>query len=307
MYVITHPHCLAHEMGHAHPESPDRLKVIQQVITQLTEQYPLQPLNATQAPLKAIKRAHSDHLIEQLTAHAPTEGYYSIDADTTMNPASLNAARYAAGSGLLALQMIHQKQTISHTAFCAVRPPGHHAEHDRAMGFCLLNHIAICALAAATDYHKKRIAIVDFDVHHGNGTEDIVADHSAIALFSTFQHPLYPGTGVPASAKNIHNYPLSAGTDSHQIQQLWQQRLLPDIKAYQPDLILVSAGFDAHKDDPLAGLNFEDDDYYFFARELKFLADELCERKLIAFLEGGYELNALSRSVKRFMQGLLDD
>jgi len=307
MYVITHSHCLAHEMGDAHPESPERLAVIQDVIAQLAEQHSLHLLNATQATLKAIKRAHSDDLIEHLTTHAPAEGYYSIDADTTMNPASLNAARYASGAGLLALKMLHQKQSSSRIAFCAVRPPGHHAEHERAMGFCLLNHIAICALSAAADYKKKRIAIVDFDVHHGNGTEDIVAAHSSIALFSTFQHPLYPGTGVPASADNIYNYPLPAGTNSKQIQQLWQQQLLPDLIAYKPDLILVSAGFDAHKDDPLAGLNFEDDDYYYFARKLKHLAGEYSEGKLIAFLEGGYELNALKRSVKRFMQGLLED
>lgn len=303
MYFISHPSCKRHEMGEGHPESPQRLSAIEQQLKQRGIWSSLTHLEAGKADRSQLTIAHTDAMLVHLYESAPSDGYAMLDADTQMNSSSLDAALHATGAGLMALEKI--LNTDDGLAFCAVRPPGHHAERGRAMGFCLFNAIAITALHALKHESIERVAIVDFDVHHGNGTEDIVAGIEPIQFSSTFQHPLYPGTGVPASASNIHNYPLAAGTGSATIRKLWNTELLPGLTRFQPDLILVSAGFDAHQDDPLAGLNFEDEDYAFFGHALKTVADQYCQGRLISFLEGGYHLEALGRSVTQYIASQL--
>lgn len=303
MYFISHPSCKRHEMGDAHPESPRRLSAIEQHLEQRGIWSSLNHLEACKANRSQLGIAHSDAMITHLFESSPTQGYAILDADTQMNPFSLDAALYATGAGLMALEKI--LNTGDRVAFCSVRPPGHHAESDQAMGFCLFNAIAITALHALQHESIERVAIVDFDVHHGNGTEDIVAGVEQIQFTSTFQHPLYPGSGVPASASNVCNYPLNAGTGSATVRALWTKTIIPQLARFQPNIILVSAGFDAHRDDPLASLNFEDEDYAFFGRALTTVAEKYCQGRLISFLEGGYHLEALGRSVTHYIESQL--
>ncbi|WP_144392007.1 histone deacetylase family protein [Pleionea sediminis] len=302
MYFISHPYCKKHEMGPTHPESPARLSAIEEYLKQAHIWEKLTHITPLPANEDIAKLAHSDNTVTSIVKKSPSKGYAFLDGDTQMNSSSLEAAYFALGSGVTALKHINNNpDDQSHRYFCAVRPPGHHAERDRPMGFCIFNTIAVTALLAVKEFAYKRVVIIDFDVHHGNGTEDIVANHSSINLISTFQHPLYPGTGIPASADNIHNIPLPAGTGSNDIRRVWEKDVIPRVNQLEPDLILVSAGFDAHSEDPLASLNFEDSDYEYFGTELTSLAKKHCHGRLISFLEGGYNLEALGRSCTRYI------
>lgn len=303
---LTHPDCELHDVG-PHPEQPARLRAIEERLaaSALAEQ-----LSREKAPLAErahLARAHTESHIEGLQrAHEHLqetgEELLSLDGDTAMTPHSLSAALRAAGAAVRAVD-----STLGgdcEKAFCAVRPPGHHATRTQAMGFCLFNNIAIAARHALEAHALERVAILDFDVHHGNGTEDIVAGDERILFCSTFQHPLYPGSGTGATASNVVNTPLAAGTGGAGFREAVERDWLPGLENFAPQLLLVSAGFDAHRHDPLAGLNFEEQDYRWVAQVLARAAQASAGGALIATLEGGYNLEALAGSVQAFLEGL---
>ncbi len=301
MHYFTHVTCKKHEMGAGHPECPERLTSIESYLKQANLWSKLSHCQAESINPELLQLAHEQGYVQSVFDQSPQQGYVSLDADTTMNAHSLDASLLAAGAAVQAVDAVFDIADEQQQAFCAVRPPGHHAESDRAMGFCFFNSIAIAALYAIQQYDLKRVAVVDFDVHHGNGTENILAGNDKVLFISTFQHPLYPGSGVPASSNNIINFPLEAYSGSEIVRNLWQTQVIPYLNNFQPELLLVSAGFDAHAEDPLAQLNFQDDDYRFFAEQLKQVADSHCNGKMVACLEGGYNLSALGRSVCQFL------
>ena len=299
--LISHPACELHAMGDRHPEQPARLRAIRERLREHQLDTLLQKHEAPLVSDAQLLAAHPAEYVEQVTRSAPAEGLVALDPDTRMNPHSLEAARRAAGAAVHAVDLVlggeHQQ------AFCAVRPPGHHAERTRAMGFCIFGNVAIAALHAQQAHGIERVAIVDFDVHHGNGTEDIVAGREGILFFSTFQHPLYPDSGTGATAENVVNTPLPAGTDGSGIRDAVTREWLPRLAAFQPQLLLVSAGFDAHRADPLAQLELENADYHWLGKTLTGVAAEHCGGRMITALEGGYDLDALAASVEAFLRG----
>ena len=293
--LITHDACLAHDPGAHHPEHPGRLKA---VIAQLKADFP--DLSWEQAPLASdaqMALAHSHSLLAALQAAVPESGLSQLDADTLLSPRTLEAARAAAGAVVRGVEAVFSGH--SDNVFCAVRPPGHHAERETAMGFCLLNSVAIGALSALAQPGCQRVAVADFDVHHGNGTQDIFINDPRVLFLSTHQMPLYPGTGGrdESGVGNIVNAPLLTGSGSEAFRSAVKEHWLPALQAFDPDLLLVSAGFDAHRDDPLASLNFTEDDYTWITRELKAVAAACCQGRLVSSLEGGYQLDALAASV----------
>ena len=320
LYFFSPEECEKHEMGANHPESPARLKAIKDALIRDNLWDQLSHQTAKLALEEELALGHAPDYVRKVFDSSPDSGYQVLDPDTSMNAHSLHAARLATGAAIQSVDAIFaQLDNISKQpdntskedsqgitqAFCSVRPPGHHAEYDRAMGFCLFNSIAVAAKYAKQNYGLNRIAIVDFDVHHGNGTEHIVANDETILLISSFQWPFYPNSGIPPLAPNIHNVPLDAFTDSDAIRNIWRENILPLLDEFQPELVLVSAGFDAHKDDPLAQLNFVEDDYAFFATHLKQVAQQHANGRLLACLEGGYNLNALGNSVAKFIGALI--
>jgi len=300
---ITHPICRKHEMGAWHPESPARLLAIDERLRQEGLLRALQHLQAPVAGRADLLRVHDIRHVGFVERNAPETGRVDLDPDTAMNPDSLDAALRAAGAGLLAVDQI--MAGVIENAFCAVRPPGHHAMRDRVMGFCLFNNIAIAAAYAFEVYGLERIAIVDFDVHHGNGSEDIFRDEPRLLLCSTFQHPLFPYSGADTVSDHIVNVPLPAGIDGVAYRAAFAARVLPALERFQPELILFSAGFDAHRDDPLAGLNLLEDDFAWITAEVMAVAQRHAQRRIVSILEGGYNLNALGRSVAAHIRVLL--
>lgn len=294
--IYSHPDCLQHEPGYGHPESPKRLQAILENIAQYEEA----PLGTEQQVLLA----HSPELLTHIKTAAPNEGLVQIDADTIMSPGSLQAAYRGTGAACKAIDELIAGH-IQH-AFCATRPPGHHATRNQAMGFCLFNHIAIAALYALQQYAIERIAIVDFDVHHGNGTQDIVQGKKGLFYISTHQSPFYPGTGNETEniPDNILNIPLAAGTEHSSYQQLFTEVVIPALESFKPQLLLISAGFDAHHEDPLASLNFSEMTYQWLGEQLSTIANTFCQSKILSVLEGGYNLAALSKSVKSYLDGV---
>lgn len=290
-------------MGDGHPESPLRLdairKHLQTVAPALTPDF----LDAPAATRAQIARVHSGTHIDTIFATAPDEGYAELDPDTWMNKHSLTAALHAAGAAVLAVDRVMDGK--NHAAFCNVRPPGHHAERNRAMGFCLFNNVAIAAAHALEQWSLKRVAIVDFDVHHGNGTQDIFEDNPRVMLCSTFQSPLYPYSGTGRTPAHIVNLPLPAGTEGTQYRKAVTEKLLPALDAFQPELVLFSAGFDAHVEDPLANLRLVEEDYAWITREVRTIALRHAQGRIVSTLEGGYALGALGRSVVAHLQELV--
>ena len=294
MLLYTHPICIEHQPGPGHPESPARL---QAVIEALSEAFPdllwEQPGAAERATLAL---AHSTRLIDQvLDITAP--GYRRIDADTAMSEYSAEAALRAVGAVVEAIDAVLTGP--ERRAFCAVRPPGHHASVDQAMGFCLFNSVATGALHALKRRGLKRVAVVDFDVHHGNGTQDILWDVPGAFYLSSHQSPLYPGTGWGSEhggRGQTLNLLLPEGSDGERLRMGYQEQLLPALDAFAPQLILISAGFDAHRLDPLAGLNLQGADYAWLTAELVKMADRHAEGRIVSTLEGGYSLTALRES-----------
>jgi len=300
---ITHPSFLLHDMGPYHPECPDRLTAISdRLIAAGLDSY-LTAYEAPAATEQQLLRAHSAAYLAELEAASPASGLHYIDPDTALNPHTLTAARHAAGAVTLATDLVVRGEC--QTAFCAVRPPGHHAERRRAMGFCVYNSIAVGALHALDAHGLSRVAVVDFDVHHGNGTEDVFSGDKRVLMVSTFQHPLYPYSGTDNPAANMINVPLAAGTGSDGFRDVVRTRWLPALEAFRPELIFISAGFDAHREDPLAGLKFTEADYAWVTRELVKVAGRHARGRIVSSLEGGYALNALGRSAAEHVRELV--
>ena len=302
--LITHPSFLLHEMGPYHPECPERLMAISDRLIASGIDHYLLHHTAPAATREQIARVHGDAYLDEIDAASPEAGLHYIDPDTALNPHSLTAARHAAGAVVLAVDLVMRKEC--RTAFCAVRPPGHHAERRRAMGFCLFNNVAVGAAHALAAHGLERVAIVDFDVHHGNGTEDIFQGDERVLMVSTFQHPLYPYCGVDNPAPNMVNVPLAAGEGSDAFRAAVVDRWLPALDAHRPQIVFISAGFDAHREDPLAGLKLTEADYTWVTQQLIAVAARHAHGRIVSALEGGYALSALGRSAAEHVRALVE-
>ncbi len=307
--LVTHPAFLAHDTGPGHPERPDRMRAIDKVMAHDH----FKALIRHQAPLRedvedAILRAHPEHYLEGLREMRPEPGQESVrlDPDTVMSPGTWEAALRAVGAGLLAIDKVMAGEVEN--AFCQVRPCGHHAETERAMGFCLFNNVAVAAMYARAKHKAERIAVVDWDVHHGNGTQDIFWSDRDLYFASTHQMPLYPGTGAmrETGVGNVWNAPLSPGDGGQKFKEAFESRILPSLKSFGPDLILISAGFDAHAADPLASLELVEEDFRWATAKLAEVADKQCDGRIVSMLEGGYDLTALAKSVAVHVATLMD-
>jgi acetoin utilization deacetylase AcuC-like enzyme len=293
MLVFTHPACLGHDPGPDHPESPARLEA---VVSALREQFPgLEWREAPLAKLGDLCRVHERELIDSVL-EAPIDGYRMLDVDTVMSPGSRAAALRAAGAGIAAVDAVMAGQ--AETAFCAVRPPGHHATAQHAMGFCLFNNIAVAAAHARERHGLERVAVVDFDVHHGNGTQAIFERDPAVQYLSTHESGIYPHSGsvYERGVGNIHNALLPPGSGGFRFRNTWADQMLPLLDAFRPQLVLVSAGFDAHMRDPQADLMLEAEDFGWLTSELRKLARRHAQGRLVSMLEGGYDLQGLRES-----------
>jgi acetoin utilization deacetylase AcuC-like enzyme len=301
--LYTHPTCLAHDPGTGHPESPARLRAVLDALDDARFAR-LERREAPKVTRGQLARVHDRELIEAIHAAAPSSGYAQLDPDTAMSPNSLEAALRAAGAVCAAVDALIEGDDTR--AFCAVRPPGHHATHDTAMGFCLFNNIAAGA-AQALARGLERVAIVDFDVHHGNGTQDIFWREPRVLYASTHQSPLYPGTGArtETGAGNIVNAPLPPGAGSAQFRAAFTTTIAPALRDFRPELVMISAGFDAHRLDPLASLNLDADDFAWVTRELVDIARERANGRLVSSLEGGYSLTALRESTAAHVAELM--
>jgi len=291
---VTHADCLKHEMGAHHPERPARLTSIED---QLLASGVGQHLTRFDAPLatdEQLARVHPPDYVRAIREAAPRSGTIHLDPDTAMNPHTLQAALRAAGAAVLAVDLVLQNKVNS--AFCAVRPPGHHACRARPMGFCIFNNVAVAARHALQAHGLERVAIVDFDVHHGNGTEDIFEGDEQVLMASTFQHPFYPYCGTDNPAPNMVNVPLAAGSGSKELREAVTTEWLPALHRFKPQLILFSAGFDAHVEDDMAMLRFTDADYAWVTEQVKAVAERHAKGRMVSLLEGGYALSALGRS-----------
>jgi acetoin utilization deacetylase AcuC-like enzyme len=290
-------------MGHHHPEQPARIAAINDRLIASGLDMAISHYDAPLVDASRLALAHEQSYLDSLEALSPDEGIAWVDGDTAMNPHSLKAARRAAGAVVRAVDLVLGGE--ARCAFCGVRPPGHHAERDRAMGFCFYNNIAIGALHALDAHGLKRVAIVDFDVHHGNGTEHIVAGDERILFCSTFQHPFYPNSGHECDEANVVNVPLPQGTGSEGFRAAVSDHWLPALERFAPELILISAGFDAHQADDMAGINLIDADYGWVTGELLTAARRSAQGRIVSSLEGGYDLHALARSVEAHLKALL--
>jgi acetoin utilization deacetylase AcuC-like enzyme len=304
---ITHADCLKHEMGAWHPERPERLTAIEdQLIASGLGQH-LARYDAPLASDEELARVHPIEYVRAIRDAAPETGTVHLDPDTAMNPHSLRAALRAAGAAVLATDLVMRGEADS--AFCSVRPPGHHACRTRPMGFCIFNNVAVAARHARHAHGIERVAIIDFDVHHGNGTEEIFQNDPHVLMASTFQHPFYPYSGTDDPAPNMVNVPLAAGAGTREFREAVQESWIPALDGFKPQLVLFSAGFDAHTEDDMAMLRFSDADYAWVTAQVKAVADRHAGGRMVSMLEGGYALSALGRSVVqhlRVMAGLAD-
>jgi acetoin utilization deacetylase AcuC-like enzyme len=303
--LLSHPACLDHLNPMGHPERPDRIRAIERVL----EDEKFQTLAREQAPMASMEMialAHPMDYVEQVREAAPREGMVRLDADTTMSPGTFEAVMRAAGGAVLAVDEVMTGKVAN--AFVATRPPGHHAETATPMGFCLFNNAAIAARHAQKQHGAERVAIIDFDVHHGNGSQDIFWNDATVMYCSTHQMPLYPGTGAVSErgAKNtIVNAPLRPGDGGDEFRDALETVILPRLEGFAPDLVIISAGFDAHMRDPLANLNFLEPDYTWVTQKLMALADRRAKGRVVSLLEGGYDLEGLSRSVAAHVIALM--
>ena len=303
--LVSHRACLDHLTPAGHPERPDRLRAIEQVL----EAEAFQDLAREQAPLgtkEQIALCHPTDYVDEIESASPDYGLVRLDADTTMSPGSYEAALRGVGGGILAADEVIAGKVRN--AFVAVRPPGHHAETARPMGFCLFNSAAIVARHAQKRYGVEHAAIVDFDVHHGNGSQDIFWSEKTVMYCSTHEMPLYPGTGSVGERgvhNNIVNAPLRAGDSGDQFREAFETAILPRLRDFKPDFLVISAGFDAHTRDPLANLNLIEADYAWVTKKLMEIADESAGGRIVSMLEGGYDLQGLSRSVAAHVTALM--
>jgi len=302
--LYTHPACLQHDPGPAHPESPARLRAVLAALDR-DRFAALDRIEAPRASHEALTRVHAPAYVERILASAPATGTLRLDEDTLMSPHSAEAALRAAGALVAAIDAVMNDPASR--AFCAVRPPGHHATADQAMGFCLFNNVAVGAAHALAAHGLARVAIADFDVHHGNGTQDIFAAEPRVLFLSSHQSPLYPGSGEAqeTGVGNLVNAPLPAGTGSQAFRRVWEERLLPRLDAFAPQLLLISAGFDAHRADPLAQLQLDADDYAWLTTQLVDVARAHAGGRVVSTLEGGYDLDALAASVAAHVSALM--
>ncbi|HEY7744166.1 MAG TPA: histone deacetylase family protein [Burkholderiales bacterium] len=301
---ITHPDCRLHDMGAQHPECPARLAAIEdQLVASGLSQF-LEHLEAPLASREQLERVHDTAYIAALERVSPHRGWVHLDPDTAMNPHTLGAALRAAGAAVLATDRVVRGE--SEAAFCGVRPPGHHAERARAMGFCLFNNVAVAAAHALEAHGLKRIAVVDFDVHHGNGTEAIFRDDPRVMMVSTFQHPFYPYSGVEGRSGRMVNVPLAAYSGGAAFRDAVERHWLPALAGFGPEMLFVSAGFDAHREDDMALLKFTEADYAWVTERIKEVAERSAGGRIVSVLEGGYALHALGRSVAAHLKVLAD-
>jgi acetoin utilization deacetylase AcuC-like enzyme len=303
--LLSHPACLDHQTGAGHPERPDRLRAVEQALEAETFQT-LAREQAPMAPQEVIALCHPMDYINEIRNASPDAGLVRLDADTAMSPGSFEAALRAVGGGMQAVDEVMGGRASN--AFVAVRPPGHHAETARPMGFCLFNSAAIAARYAQKKHGAERVAIVDFDVHHGNGSQDIFWADKSVMYCSTHQMPLYPGTGAVSERgefNTIVNAPLSPGDGGDAFREAFQTVILPRLKAFKPDILIISAGFDAHQRDPLANLNLVEADYTWATQKLMEVADGSANGRIVSMLEGGYDLQGLSRSAAAHVTALM--
>ena len=304
--LFTHPACLAHDTRPYPPECPERLRVVLQALEH-PDFVPLLREQAPEATHEQLCRVHPSAHVDRLLALHPAEGeLFAIDPDTVVSAGTMQAALRCAGGAVAAVNAV--MEGWARTAFVAVRPPGHHAERDRAMGFCFFNNAAIAARHARARWGLGRVAVVDFDVHHGNGTEDIFAADRALFYGSSHQHPCYPGTGSPRDhgvADNIVNVQLAPGAGSERFRAAWADRIIPALEAWRPELLVISAGFDAHRSDPLAELRVETEDFAWLTERLLAVADVHTGGRVVSVLEGGYDLTALAASTAAHVRTLM--
>ena len=299
---ITHLTCLKHDMGSGHPESPARMHAIEDQLIASGLLDHLCRYEAHQASKEQLARAHARQYIEWIFSQSPSSGLVDLDGDTAMNPHSLNAALHAAGAVIDGVDLVMSGQVQN--AFCNIRPPGHHAGRASAAGFCIFNNVAVATAHALEQHGLQRVAIADFDVHHGNGTEEIFHDDPRVMLCSTFRHPYYPFRGADSGNDHIINVPLAAGSSGVEFRAAVTDHWLPALERFQPQLILVSAGFDAHWEDDMGGLALHETDYFWVTERLKQLAKQYAQGRIVSALEGGYALHALGRSVMAHIKSL---
>jgi acetoin utilization deacetylase AcuC-like enzyme len=301
---ISHRDCLLHDMGAHHPECPERLGAIQDPLIAAGLDIYLSFHDAPVAEPAHLLRAHPQSYIDYIHASSPAHGIHHLDPDTAMSPGTLPAALRAAGAGVLATDLVMRKEAPS--AFCAVRPPGHHAERAKSMGFCFFNNIAVAARHAVEAWGLRRVAIIDFDVHHGNGTEEIFAGDPQVLMVSIFQHPFYPYCGTENPAPNMCNVPLAARTRGDAFREVVTGVWLPRLREFAPEMIFISAGFDAHYEDDMGSLGLLESDYAWVTEQLLQVAKESAQGRIVSMLEGGYALSALARSVTAHIKALAE-
>jgi acetoin utilization deacetylase AcuC-like enzyme len=303
--LITHPDCLEHRVPTGHPERPERLRAIENAL-EIEKFQSLARAQAPKAPLDVIALCHPMDYIEDVSAAIPTQGIVHLDADTSLSPGTFDAALRAAGGAMLAVDEVVSKKAAN--AFVATRPPGHHAETARPMGFCIFDNAAIAARYAQKRYGIARVAIVDFDVHHGNGSQEIFWADKTVMYSSTHQMPLYPGTGAVIEAgefDTVVNAPLRPGDGGDAFRAAFESRLLPRLLDFAPEFLIISAGFDAHMRDPLANLNLVEDDFVWATQKIMDVADRVAEGRVVSLLEGGYDLEALASSAAAHVTTLM--
>ncbi|MDP1646327.1 MAG: histone deacetylase family protein [Thiobacillus sp.] len=301
---ITHPSCLKHNMGDWHPESPQRLRAIDDRLHAAHLFDYLAHREAPRVHRSQLLRVHDAAYIDFVEAASPSEGLHALDPDTSMNPHSLEAAFHAAGGAVMAVDLVMHGEV--NNAFVACRPPGHHATRNQAMGFCIFNNVAVAAAHALEAHGLARVAIVDFDVHHGNGTEDIFTDDPRVMLCSTFQHPFYPFCGADTTSEHIVNVPLPAGTTGNAYREAFTGGIMPRLEAFCPQLLFFSAGFDGHREDDMAQFGLVEADYVWITEQVMGVAARHAEGRIVSVLEGGYDLSSLGRSVTAHIKTLAE-
>jgi acetoin utilization deacetylase AcuC-like enzyme len=299
---ITHSSCSKHNMGADHPECPERLHAINDQLIASGVLDHLIHYDAELASKEQLTQVHTNQYVEWVFQQAPTEGLIHLDGDTAMNKFTLNAALHAAGASVQAVDLVMAGEVEN--AFCCVRPPGHHAGRSGASGFCIFNNVAVAAAHAIKHHRLQRVAILDFDVHHGDGTEDIFHDNPQVMLCSTFRHPFYPYTGAESGNDHIINVPLAARTSGAEFREAVTQHWLPSLDRFQPEFLLISAGFDAHYEDDMGGLALKEADYLWITETLKQVAKKHAQGRIVSILEGGYALHALGRCVMTHIKSL---
>ena len=301
--LLSHHRCSGHNMGDYHPESPARLAAIQDQLIRSGLEYVVKQIDATPLDRQWLSLAHDENYIDHIFENAPEEGLFRLDDDTAMGSKSLEAALYSAGAAKDAVDLV-MSNTLS-SAFCITRPPGHHAERDKGMGFCIFNNIAIASEYAKKHYKLKRVAIVDFDVHHGNGTENIIKDKKGTLFCSSYQYPFYPFEMQESDRPPIINTPLDATTKGPEFREIIAEKWLPALRKFKPEMIFISAGFDAHREDERSQVSLTEQDYRRVTDEVKRIADQYSKGRIVSVLEGGYSLGALGRCAVAHINGLI--